>query len=197
VTLVRDLLRENGVPDVSVHCKKPGTRFGIELPGYFRPEKQWDLLVTVQGRLVATIEFKSQVGSFGNNYNNRSEEAIGSAFDFRTAYRQGAFGSSASPWLGYMMILEDAPGSQRPVAVSEPHFPVFAEFRNASYAKRYEILLTKLVRERLYDSACLLLSDKRGGRKGAYLEPLEELSFRSFIASLLGHATAQVKIQGT
>ncbi len=38
----------------------------------------------------------------------------------------------------------------------EPHFKVFPEFKNASYANRYEILLTKLVRERLYDSACFL-----------------------------------------
>ncbi len=34
-----------------------------------------------EGKLLAGIEFKSQVGSFGNNYNNRTEEAIGSAAD--------------------------------------------------------------------------------------------------------------------
>ncbi len=39
--------------------------------------KKWDLLV-VEGCLIAAIEFKSQVGSFGNNYNNRTEEALGS-----------------------------------------------------------------------------------------------------------------------
>ena len=42
----------------------------------------------VDGRLLAVIELKSQVGpSFGNNFNNRTEEAIGSAVDFWTAYR--------------------------------------------------------------------------------------------------------------
>ena len=46
--------------------------------------------------------------------------------------------------------------------MKEPHFQVFPEFREASYAKRYEILMTKLVRERLYDSAALFLpTDKR------------------------------------
>jgi hypothetical protein len=36
----------------------------------------------LKGSLVATVEVKSQVGSFGNNFNNRVEEAIGSATDF-------------------------------------------------------------------------------------------------------------------
>ena len=52
---------------------------GIELPGYYRPAKKWDIVVIEEGYLVAAIEFKSQVGpSFGNNLNNRIEEAPGS-----------------------------------------------------------------------------------------------------------------------
>lgn len=47
---------------------------------YFRPNKKWDLLVVDNNELVIAIEFKSQVGpSFGNNFNNRTEEAMGSA----------------------------------------------------------------------------------------------------------------------
>jgi hypothetical protein len=61
------------------------------------------------------------------------------AADLWTAYREGAFRDSPRPWLGYFMLLEEAPRSVTPVAVSEPHFPVFAEFRDASYAKRYEL----------------------------------------------------------
>jgi hypothetical protein len=100
---------------------------------------------------MASIEFKSQIGSFGNNYNNRTEEALGSATDLWTAYREGAFKESPRPWLGYFMLLEEAPGSITPVGVAEPHFPVFQEFRNASYSRRYELFCQKLVRERLYD----------------------------------------------
>ena len=70
---------------------------------------------------------------------------------------------------------------------------MFDEFRNASYAKRYEILLTKLVRERLYDSTCLLLSDRKRGPKGSYREPSSELGFKSFVASMLGRAIALAK----
>jgi hypothetical protein len=183
VSLVRDYLCENDLPKTQVYCEKR-----IELPGWYRPEKKWDLLVVENGQFLAGIEFKSMVGSFGNNYNNRTEEAIGSACDLWAAYREGAFKPSARPWLGYMMLLEDAPGSSRAVRAQEPHFKVFPEFKNASYAKRYEILLTKLVRERLYDSACFLLSDSKNGLKGSYKEPAVELNFEKFMTSLLARA---------
>lgn len=139
--------------------------------------------------LLAGIEFKSQVGSFGNNYNNRTEEAIGSATDVWAAYREGAFKPSARPWLGYLMLLEEAPGSLAPVRAREPHFNVFPEFKESSYAKRYEILLTKLVRERLYDAACFLMSNAKGGPKGLYREPAPELNFQNF--STLPKSNAQ------
>jgi hypothetical protein len=188
INLVRDYLCSNGLPESQVFCGK-----AVEIPGWYRPEKQWDLLVISDGELIAGIEFKSQVGSFGNNYNNRTEEAIGSAADIWAAFREGAFKPSARPWLGYMMLLEDAPGSMRPVKAREPHFKVFPEFRNASYGKRYEILLTKLVRERLYDSACFLLSNSENGVKGHYREPAAELNFEKFITSLLARAIAMAK----
>jgi len=152
-------------------------------------------LVVADGTLLAGIEFKSQVGSFGNNYNNRTEEAIGSATDIWAAYREGAFKPSARPWLGYLMLLEEAPGSISPVQAREPHFKVFHEFKEASYAKRYEILLTKLVRERLYDAACFLMSNAMDGPNGGFSEPAPELSFENFIASLLAKAIAIAKTQ--
>lgn len=189
VALVKSLLLEAGLPESTVFWKRE-----LELPGFFRPEKRWDLLVIVEGQLLATIEFKSQVGpSFGNNYNNRTEESLGNATDLWAAYREGAFQPSQRPWLGYLMLLEEAPASLAPVRVKEPHFGVFPEFHDASYAKRYEILLTKLLRERLYDGACLLLSKRSDGTRTYCREPSAELSFRSFASSLLGHATAFIK----
>jgi hypothetical protein len=91
------------------------------------------------------------------------------------------------------MLLEESPLSTRPVKAVEPHFKVFPEFKGASYAKRYELLLTKLVRERLYDSACLLLSETKTGLRGKYNEPVEELNFRKFVTSLLSRAIAIVR----
>jgi len=188
VRMVRNYLCKNGLPRAQVFCNE-----AVELPGWYRPEKKWDLLVVADGQLLAGIEFKSQVGSFGNNYNNRTEEAIGSATDVWAAYREGAFKPSARPWLGYMMLLEEVPGSMRPVKAREPHFKVFPEFQDASYSKRYEILLTKLVRERLYDSACFLLSNEEKGIHGYSREPAPELSFQNFIASLLARTLSVSK----
>lgn len=120
-----------GVSDTDIH-----RRTRVELPGYYRAEKKWDLVVAVDGRLFAAVEFKAQVGpSFGNNYNNRTEEALGNATDYWAAYCEGAFWGSPKPWLGYLMLLEDATGSTRPVSVAERRFPVLEEFRDASYAK--------------------------------------------------------------
>jgi len=124
----------------------------LELPGYFRPNKKWDFLVVPNGKLVAALEAKSQVGpSFGNNFNNRTEEAMGSALDLWTALRERAFGSAVRPWIGYMFLLEDCPRSTAPVGVKEPHFKVFPEFKNSSYAKRYELFCRRLVLEKHYD----------------------------------------------
>ena len=167
ISLVRDCLCENGLPKTQVYCEKR-----IELPGWYRPEKKWDLLVVENGQFLAGIEFKSQVGSFGNNYNNRTEEAIGSACDLWAAYREGAFKPSARPWLGYMMLLGGCAGIFTARCGHRNHTSrFFRNSRRASYAKRYEILLTKLVRERLYDSACFLLSDSKNGQKESTKSP--------------------------
>ena len=191
IQLMARLLAESGLPAESICFEKRA----VVLPGWFRATKEWDLIAVVDGNLLATVEFKSQVGSFGNNFNNRTEEAVGLATDILMAYREGAFGKSPRPWTGYFMLLEDAPGSRSPVSVKEPHFPVFPEFRDASYANRYTIFCEKLLHERLYDSACLLLSDKEGGLRGDYIEPSEEVGFRNFAASLMGHAMAYAKLR--
>ena len=186
VQICRDLLIEAGLPEAQIFWRSQK-----ELPGFYRAEKNWDLVVVADGALLAVIEFKAQVGpSFGNNFNNRTEEALGNATDLWAAYREGAFRQSARPWLGYVFILEDSDRSQSPVAVKEPHFPVFPEFRNASYAKRYEILLTKLLHERLYDGASLLLTSRKTGMKGKFTSPSKELSFATFSAGLSARAMA-------
>lgn len=181
VVLFSRIIVEEGFPSTSIHLRE------TTLPGYFRPEKDWDLVVVHEGILVATVEFKSHIGpSFGNNFNNRVEEALGSATDLNTAFREGAFQPSTKPWLGYMMLLEEHPRSVSPVRLREPHFKALPEFQGSSYRSRYELFCTRLVRERLYDAACLLLSPAAAGVQGDFREPREELSFASFAASLQG-----------
>jgi hypothetical protein len=188
VRLAREIINDVGLSEGCVY-----TSTSLELPGYFRPEKKWDLIVVDEDVLVAAIEFKSQIGpSFGNNFNNRSEEAIGTAQDIWTAYREGAFQTSDRPWLGYVMMLEDCPRSTSPVSVRQPHFPVFPEFLEASYSSRYQLLMTRLVRERLYDSACLLLSSRKARGSGQYTFPYPNLSFSQLAASLSGRITSHL-----
>jgi hypothetical protein len=50
----------------------------------------------------------------GNNDNNRSEEAVGSAKDIWTAFWKGRFGQSPSPFLGYLFLLEDRDNVKHP-----------------------------------------------------------------------------------
>lgn len=185
VELLRDFLVEAGVDHASIYTSKR-----VELPGWYRAEKKWDLLVVRDKSLIAAMEFKSQVGSFGNNFNNRTEEALGNATDIWAAFREGAFAPSLRPWLGYVMVLEETKKSLSPIGVQEPHFKVFEEFRGASYAKRYEVLLLKLVRERLYDSATLILTNRQTAHTGVYVEPSIELSFDNLLTSLRARAIA-------
>ncbi len=186
IRLFTDLIIEAGIDGKYIFYKKC-----VALPGFFRPTKEWDLLVVKKGRLVAAIEAKSQVGpSFGNNFNNRTEEAMGSALDLWTAFREGAFNGGRQPFLGYFFMLENCEASNRPVRVKQSHFNVFPEFVGASYTKRYELFCRKLVLERHYTSASFITSSGETGLEGVFQEPADDLSVMNFARSLISHAGA-------
>jgi hypothetical protein len=188
--LMIDLVEANGLG----HAKIYQQRSVLTLPGFFRPTKLWDILVILDGRLIAAVEMKSHVGpSFGNNANNRAEEAIGTAHDFWTAYRDGAFGENAArPFVGWLVMVEDADKSRRASKrESSLHFPVFPEFKGASYLQRYDILCQKLVRENLYTAACMLASPRSAETTGEYADMSELTSLRSFVAAFAAHIAAE------
>jgi hypothetical protein len=203
--LVADILCAAGLNKVDIR-----TRTALELPGYFRATKKWDLIVVSQGQLVLAMEFKSQAGkSIGNNVNNRSEEAVGSAKDIWIAFREGRFGKSPTPFLGYFFLLEDRDKVKIPVANKEPCFPVDAVFRGeakktekgggtfqgVSYSKRYELLCRRLVLERLYSSACFVMATN--DKHTTISQPAEDLSFHRFVAALKGHVVTFLGSQNT
>ena len=194
--LVADILCEAGLKRLDVR-----TRTALELPGYFRATKKWDLIVVSDNQLFLAMEFKSQAGkSIGNNVNNRSEEAVGSAKDVWIAYREGRFGKSPAPFLGYFFLLEDRDNVKIPVSNKEPYFAVDPEFRGepnpgkngpvkykgVTYSKRYELLCRRLVLERLYNSTCFLMATN--ARRTRITEPAKDLAFKRFAAALRGHA---------
>ena len=188
VKLIAAIVKGAALPQVDIHVteKRPRT-----LPGFYRPCKEWDLVVLSENNLVAVVEVKSQVGSFGNNFNNRVEEALGNATDFWAAYREGAFKPSQKPWLGYLFMLEETPKSLRPTKrIKLSPYNVDEAFQERSYARRYELVCERLVRDRLYDAACFFTSNADTGKRGQYREPNTELSIRNFAISLHARAAA-------
>jgi type II restriction enzyme len=187
LALVLDIIKANGL----AHAEIYRNRAMLTLPGYFRPTKLWDLLVIYKGELIAAIELKSQVGpSFGNNFNNRTEEAIGTAHDLWTAFREEAFGKQPRPFVGWLMMVEDALESRSPVRDSSPHFPVFDVFKGASYLKRYDLLCQRLVQEQLYTTAAVIASERTSVDSGAFTNLSSMTSLKTFVTALAGHAAS-------
>lgn len=186
--LVAQVFVDEGFPEESVRFEG-----SLDIPGYYRPTKAWDLLVVHEDILVAAVELKSIASSFGNNLNNRIEEGVGSAEDVRTAYREDLLGPTR-PWLGYFFMIADEEKSQRPVGLRSrpvvPMDPIFsdASHRNktVSYQRRAEIFCRRLVREQLYDAACFVVSAK--GSEADVLQPADDMTFGRFVASIKGHA---------
>jgi hypothetical protein len=94
------------------------------------------------------------------------------------------------------MLLEHDEASTRPVRENEPHFKVRPEYRNASYARRYELFCEKAFREGLYDATAFLMSEKDSGLDGEYIEPSKDLTFKNLSAALYGRAVAYSKQRG-
>lgn len=187
LALMLDIVRANGLTDANFYYNHAM----LTLPGFFRPTKLWDILVMHKGELIGAIELKSQVGpSFGNNFNNRAEEAIGTAHDLWTAYREGAFGKQPRPYVGWLILVEDAPASRVPVRESSPHFPILKEFRGASYLKRYDLLCQKLVQEQLYTTATVITSPRNAIETGEFSEMSTMTNLKTFVTSLAGHIAA-------
>lgn len=200
VEVTRAVATHCGLPPESVFAK--GRKF-VTLPGYYRPHKNWDVLVIREGRLLGVLEFKSQVGSFGNNFNNRAEEAIGNATDLWVANSEGAFAPERHlvyegppppdprpPFLGYLMLLEDCEGSTRPIAAESAQYPIFPEFSGASYAQRYRILCERLVERGLYDAAALTMSPRASGPDSSWSALSPATGIRNLYAELAGRLLA-------
>jgi len=181
--LLSAFLQAAGIPESSIFAQK-----SLEIPGFYRPTKKWDLLVVHQGQLLVVLETKAIVGSFGNNCNNRAEEAIGNAADLWRAHRDEVYKSPNPPWLGFVFIVEDAEGSRNPVDVKEPHFKVLKEFKGASYKERCRLLCRKLMAERQYTATAYITTKK----DHSYAQPDRDLHLERFIRSMCGHVQAHL-----
>jgi hypothetical protein len=163
------------------------------LPGFFRPTKQWDVLVVHHGRLLAALELKSLCGpSFANNANNRCEEALGSAYDFRKAQSEGLFGPGAAPFLGYFILVEDAAGSSKPVASKSPHFATDPCFKSASYQRRMQVMCERMIQQQLYACASVLTAPN-SLESGDHTNLSAHTSFRNLLTRLAAHLASEAE----
>lgn len=181
------------------------------LPSYFRPSKNWDLIVLANSRfhaakgdsggpvLYAAVEFKSQDKSIGNNQNNRLEESIGNAQDFWITYAHSGFErQQPRPWLGYLFVGKYEPASDgKPVQIKQPHFFAMELFRKEgsdhaanysgpSYSERYKIFMKQSVGARLYDVGAFIVTDEslRTAKKLNHRIPLPEFGPANFLRGL-------------
>lgn len=183
--LFSQVSKDLGVPGEFIFTR------GNHLPGFFRPSKDWDFLIIAPNKqLVAALEFKSQVGSFGNNFNNRTEEALGSAVDLWTAFKENGFPQVQPPWIGYLFLVENTLKSTRLVRNNEPHFKVRTEFQNTSYLDRYVIFCKKLMQERHYSATALISTNE----EMSFSSPENEISIESFILSFMGFIQGKLNL---
>jgi len=181
-----EVVRRYGPPGTTVYRD----RTQVILPGYFRPTKQWDILVVHEERLLAALELKSLCGpSFGNNANNRCEEALGSACDFRQARSESLFGPGATPFLGYFILVEDAVASRTAVGAMAPHFPNDPVFQGASYQTRMKILCERMMEKQLYTSAAVLVSPDDA--TGSTTDLSRPTALRTLLSKLAGHLAGE------
>ena len=192
-----DLIRKFLIKEASADLEIYENQKLVTLPGHFRPNKKWDIVIMHCGKLLAALELKSLGGpSFGNNFNNRCEEAIGSGADFRTAQREGAFGRGATPFLGFFILIHDAKGSRK--ILSEPSvnsaFSCDEVFKSASYQSRMAILCERLMQEGLYSSAATISTPQNASRSGEFSDLSEAASFHRFLNKLSAHIVVETSL---
>lgn len=188
IALVRDLVRANGLWEAEVHRGQAL----VTLPGYFRPTKLWDVVVVHRGWPVAALELKSQVGPlFGDTLARRAEEALGSAHYFQTAYRESALGKRPRPFLGWLMLVEDAPGSRTPVRDPSLRDSALPGFKDTSYIQRSNILCQRLMQDQLYTAACVIAAPRRAVADGQYVELDALTGLGNLVTTFAAHVAAE------
>lgn len=158
----------------------------LKLPGWFRPTKDWDIIAYHGDSLVAAIELKSISSSFGNNANNRTEEALGAASDIRIAHQKGLLGDArVPPILGYVLIVAETEESTtvRAKKPAQAKYPIDPAFEGISYIERFRLLCERLQSESIYQAVWYVTANPKTDEVH---EPSPKLSYESFLAVLEG-----------
>lgn len=146
---------------------------GKSIPGYYRRSKNWDVVAVHKGNLVALVELKSQVGSEGNNGNNRIEEALGNTFDASTTQDLTEAFGKLPVWSAFCMVFGSDPSTAKPVRMrGTPVFPIEEIFKGMTYGRQWEIAIERFIQTKAYDAGWFLSSWMDGDSNLQYTEPV-------------------------
>lgn len=180
--VIRQELMDEGLTDLEVYSGG----LNMNLPGWYRPAKNWDLLAVHNDQLIAAIELKSQNSSPGNNFNNRVEESLGSAEDASKAVKNGLIPGVPAPAFAFAMFIT-IPDIMRPRKIPVAKFDTDPIFKDTSYLERYVIFLKRAIAERLYQTSWLVFIDTENMK---VYEPCEDFTYEKFITLLRGQTRA-------
>jgi len=183
---IRDLIANElirlGVPEAAIKIRGKWKN----MPGYFRPTKNWDLaLVNERQEVVALFELKSMSSSYGNNANNRTEEAIANSVELQYAVEKGYI--LVKPWLAYVFLIRDeAKSRKKPSRRSSAAYPIDPTFANTSYVDRMAMVVHRLVKEGFYDAGWFVATVKPESvvQQATWSSPREDVSWEAFSTAL-------------
>ena len=179
--LLIQVIRAAGIPADAIHFDKP-----LVLPGYYRSQKKWDIVVSRDRELLAAIELEAHLGRMRADFNRRIEGILGRTRDFWTAYRERAFQITPRPWLGQFLLLPDEPALHRPAPGIASPFPPRPEFVEASMLDHYRMFAERLFLERDV-SGVALVALPPASRSPSFNEPHPDLPVFRFARALYEH----------
>lgn len=183
-SLISKALIKMGVDEKSIHYNKKD----VEIPGWFRATKQWDILAFKGDQLITGIELKSISGSYGNNLNNRTEEAIGEAIDAKYASDRGLLNRITPPLMAYALIVKKDVRSMSVCKKPKSHyFTIDPAFEKTNYIDRFRIMCERLRRENIFGAVWFAIVDPE---KETVEEPVKELSYETFMTEIEGRVKA-------
>ena len=146
------------------------------VPGYYRPSKNWDIVVKRNSTILAIVELKSLTRAHGNNFNNRVEESLGNVLDVQKYYLSQ---KQLSPFIGYLMIMDESESSTKTRRICKEK-GILEKFKDTGYLRRAQLFCSDIVKDELYDTAQVITFS---GEKG--VDKLDTKGFNIFLTKLL------------
>ena len=152
----------------------------------YRARKRWDMAVRCKGALVAALQFKSQVGSVRKNQNNRFEEALGTGTDTWAAQTKNLAYGDVPPWLGYVFVLREDEETEGKMYGLKALFDVDPVFEGMSPNKRYQTMVSRFLRDNIYQAGWFITTKVDDQGRVSYTEPLATATGNAFRAAVKG-----------